>query len=73
MFLADQTALPTSWMSMSNNENLKRVTLTLGKEYSEVEKLFSGQVKNGLYASKQPNRYNLQIQKVSKGENNLLR
>ena len=63
-FPAGQSALPTLWMNMNSSENLKKVTLTMGKEFSEVDKLFQGQVKNGLYTTKQPNRPNLQIQKV---------
>jgi hypothetical protein len=59
-----QATLPSIWMSMSNNEYVKRVTLNSGAEYQRVEKLFTGQVRNGLYSRKVKNSGGVQVLKV---------
>ncbi|KAL4240940.1 Poly (ADP-ribose) polymerase [Mactra antiquata] len=65
-------SLPSSWMSMSNNENIKRVALNSCSEYQKIEKLFLGQVRNGVYASKVKNNRNVQVLKIERIQNRTL-
>lgn len=69
---AGQIPLPTNWMSMSNNEYVKRVTLNGGAEFQRVEKLFLGQVRNGLYSRKVKNSSGVQIVKIERIQNRTL-
>ncbi|WAQ95722.1 PAR14-like protein [Mya arenaria] len=69
---AEQVQLPTSWMTMSNNENVKKVALPRGKEYSEVEREFIQQARNGAYSGKNKNSQNIQVVKIERIQNRLL-
>ena len=64
-FPGAQAPLPNTWMTMSNNELVKKVSLpSSDKEYVSIEKLFLSQVKTGQFSSKVKNKQNIKVQKV---------